>query len=245
MKNYWTFQGNRMVSMDEDEYDEMKIRGRERNRFQDKYEWAIRKLRAQEQELHAVKRRMKVVEALVDDQKRNIREIMNEKDEKETEFKRLKSVEERMIKNDTSKLMETMRRNAELDEEEAHRSGKRQRTIVASPEEALRGGSVGMYYHLHGVRAARNNDPNEVMRYSNLMNDYLKSKKLLHAMRAGLRLQTESERERDKRIAKREAEIKLGKKNTKALTKDDVMKAWKMELVKHAGRWNKLTQQYE
>lgn len=66
------------------------------------------------------------------------------------EFRRLKSKEEIEIKENTEALAETVKRNAQLDEEEASRAGKRMKVTdeytYETPEAALKVGDVKWYY---------------------------------------------------------------------------------------------------
>ena len=214
-----------MVSMNKYEYDELEIMGRERNEFMDKYHWANRKVRAQERDLSSVKKRLREVEALVDNERRYIKKMKNKKEEREAEFNRLKNVEKMWINEQIEKLMKEIRRNANSDDKEGSSN-------FVDPGEALRKGCVVMYYKIHAMRAARRINLEEVLRYSNLIKYYLGS---VYAIN-------------NKCIA-RERDMKEDTKpkdrpELKDVNKDQVLEAWRKELSKYKHRWNQTTGVY-
>ena len=215
-----------MVSMNKYEYDELEIMGRERNEFMDKYHWANRKVRAQERDLSSVKKRLREVEALVDNERRNIKKMKIEKEEREAEFNRLKNVEKMWIKEQIEKLMKEIRRNANSDDKEGSSN-------FVDPGEALRKGCVVMYYKIHAMRAARRIDREEVLRYSNLMKYYVTSKYAI----------------KNKCVAREGRDMKVETKpkdrpGFKEKNIEQVLEAWRKELSKYKHRWNPTTGVY-
>ena len=225
-----------MVSMDRIEYEHLEFKVKEGRRFKERYERGLRAMREQENEVYALKVRMKYLEDMVREQK-----------ESQDELKRLKSVEEKMIKKDMDALMETVRRNAELDEEEGHRGKKRKKYSHESPEQALELGDIKGYYHLQCEKAARENKPEEVMRYSKLMEEYSKTMGTLVYLMNGGGLITTSGRAWQKRLNARIKDVP-NYSNSPRPTAEEVtnyMDQWNDVLRQHAGRWNRTNKRYE